>query len=120
MKRWKVAGINFDHFHMGDLLRMAINHPDVELVGISDEQPDRMADDARQFSLGSEKVFTDYRACLEKTKPDVVILCPAAAKHGEWTEKVAPFGVHLLVEKPFAASLAEADRMVAAMRAAGK
>jgi glucose-fructose oxidoreductase len=35
MKRWKIAGINFDHFHMGDNLRMAFNHPAVELVGVS-------------------------------------------------------------------------------------
>ena len=31
----KVAGINFDHFHMGDLLRMAAAHPDVQIVGLS-------------------------------------------------------------------------------------
>jgi glucose-fructose oxidoreductase len=30
MKRWKIAGINFDHFHMGDLLRMAAEHPQVD------------------------------------------------------------------------------------------
>ena len=50
--------------------------------------------------------------CLEKTKPDIVILCPAASKHGEWVKKVAPYGVHIMVEKPFAASLKEADAMV--------
>jgi glucose-fructose oxidoreductase len=120
MKKWKIAGINFDHFHMGDLLRMAHEHPSVEIVGICDEQPQRMDDAARNFAVPSERVFTDYRACLEQTRPDLVILCPAAARHGEWTERVAPSGVHLLVEKPFAASLAEADRMVAAVKSTGK
>lgn len=120
MKRCKIAGINFDHFHMGDLLRMAANHPEVELVGISDEQPERMVEATRNFSLRSDQVFTDYRACLEKTRPDLVILCPAAAKHGEWTAKVAPYGVAVMVEKPFAGSLAEADAMVASMKQAGK
>ena len=42
MAKWKVAGINFDHFHMGDLLREAFNHPDAEIVGICDAQPERM------------------------------------------------------------------------------
>jgi glucose-fructose oxidoreductase len=115
MTRWKVAGINFDHFHMGDNLRMAHEHPDVELVGLCDERPDRMEDAIRDFSVPQDRVFTDYARCLEKTEPDLVILCPAAARHGEWTEKIAPFGVHLIVEKPFAASLDEADRMLAAM-----
>ena len=114
-KRWKVAGINFDHFHMGDLLRMAAEHPQVELVGISDEQPARMEEATRKLRIPRERVFADYRECLEKARPDVVILCPAASRHGEWVRKVAPYGVHLLVEKPFAASLREADAMVAAM-----
>jgi predicted dehydrogenase len=112
---WKLAGINFDHFHMGDLLRYAQEHPQVEIVGISDEQAPRMEEAVRKGLVSRDKAFTDYRACLEKTKPDVVILCPAASKHGEWVKKVAPYGPHILVEKPFAASLKEADAMVKAM-----
>ena len=119
-KRWKVAGINFDHFHMGDLLRMVWNHPQAEIVGISDEQPERMAEAKQNFSLRDDQLFTDFRTCLETTQPDLVILCPAAARHAEWTEKVAPFHVPILLEKPFASSLADADRMIAAMAATGK
>ncbi|MDZ4858784.1 MAG: Gfo/Idh/MocA family oxidoreductase [Candidatus Hydrogenedentes bacterium] len=115
MKTWRIAGINFDHLHMGDNLRMAFNHPQVEIAGICDERPERMQSSIENFSIPADRVFTDYRACIEKTKPDIVLLCPATAKHGEWTEKVAPFGVNVIMEKPFAASLAEADRMVAAM-----
>ncbi|MCF6313370.1 MAG: Gfo/Idh/MocA family oxidoreductase [Verrucomicrobiales bacterium] len=120
MKTCKIAGINFDHFHMGDLLRMVHEHPNAELVAISDEKPERLQEAAENFSLSSEQVFTDYRECLERTQPDLVILCPAAARHSEWVEKVAPYGVHVLVEKPFASSLAEADRMIEVMRASGK
>ena len=47
MGRFKIAGINFDHMHMGDLLRMAHEHPDAEIVGISDEDPTCMAAAAR-------------------------------------------------------------------------
>ena len=115
MKKWKVAGINFDHFHMGDLLRYARDHRQVEIVGLSDEQPARMEGAIQKLGIPRDRVFTDYRACLEKTKPDVVILCPAASKHGEWVKKVAPYGPHIMVEKPFAASLAEADSMIKAM-----
>ena len=114
-KTWRIAGINFDHFHMGDLLRYAHDHSQVEVVGISDEQPGRMEEAIRKLGIPRERSFTDYRECLEKTKPDVVILCPAASKHGEWVKKVAPYGAHIMVEKPFAASLKEADAMVMAM-----
>lgn len=117
---WKIAGINFDHLHMGDNLRMAHDHPNVEIVGVCHEDPARMESAVTNFRIPSERVFTDYRMCLEKTRPDIVLLCPATAQHGEWTEKVAPFGVHIIMEKPFAASLDEADRMIAAMVNTGK
>jgi glucose-fructose oxidoreductase len=120
MKRWKVAGINFDHMHMGDLLRQVSEHPNAEIVGVCHAQRERMADTLRALSIPDDRAFTDFRACLDKTRPDVVILCPSTATHGEWTEKVAPYGTHLLVEKPFAATLAEADRMVRAVEKTGK
>jgi predicted dehydrogenase len=120
MKRWRIAGINFDHFHMGDLLRQTAEHAHADIVGISDEQPERLVDAQRNFGLSDAQVFTDYRQCLEQTKPDIVVLCPAASKHGEWVEKVAPYGTHVIMEKPFAGSVAEADSMVSAMKAHGK
>ena len=120
MAKWKIAGINFDHFHMGDNLRMAHEHPEVEIVGLCDEQPERMQEAAAHFSVPADRLYTDHEACLTATEPDLVLLCPATARHAEWTEKVAPFGAHILMEKPFAASLSEADRMVAAMQHSDK
>lgn len=120
MKRnriWRVAGISFEHFHMGDLLRMVFEHPCAEIVGVCDNQPVRMQSAIRNFAIPAERVFTDLRRCLEKSKPDLVILCPATARHAWFVERVAPFGAHLLVEKPFAATLKEADRMIAAAKA---
>src|SRR4051794_15621290 len=114
MKRWKVAGINFDHQHMGDLLRMAFDHPDVEVVGICDEAAERMQSAIATFGIPADRVFTSPEHCLESAQPDLVVLCPAAARHADWVERVAPFGPHMIVEKPFAASLAEADRVIAA------
>ena len=109
-RQWKIAGINFDHMHMGDNLRMAHEHPQVEIVGICDEDPSRMQDAVRNFDIPDDRVFTDYIECIEKAGPDVVLLCPATARHGEWTKKIAPLGVHVIMEKPFAASLEEADK----------
>lgn len=117
---WKIAGINFDHMHMGDLLRMVHDHPNAEITAICDETPEPMAMAIANFGIPADKVYTDYRACLSETNPDMVILCPATADHAEWTAKVAPFGVHVFMEKPFAANLADADAMLAAMAGTGK
>src|SRR3954468_22061598 len=120
MKKWRIAGINFDHMHMGDNLRMAFEHPDVEIVGICDEEPQRMEAAKKNFNIPPDRVFTDYRACLDKTKPDVVILCPATAHHADWTERVSIYDVNIIMEKPFAASLREANRMIAAIQSSRK
>jgi len=117
---WRVAGINFAHLHMGDNLRKVFEHPNCEIVGISHDSAEEMQDSIASFSIPAERVFSDYRKCLEETKPDLVILCPPTAEHGEWTRRVAEYGVHILMEKPFAASLAEADAMIAAMKPTGK
>jgi len=116
----RIAGINFDHMHMGDLLRMVHEHPHAEIAGICDEQTGRMGEAIANFGIPGDRVFTDYRACIEQARPDLVILCPSTAEHAEWTEKVAPFGTHILMEKPFAANLADVDRMIAIMAATGK
>jgi predicted dehydrogenase len=112
----RVAGINFDHFHMGDLLRMAFDHPQVEIAGVCDDQSVRMQDAVRNFRIPEDRVFTDVDDCIEKSKPDFVILCPATARHAEYVERVAPHKVHVLVEKPFASTVVEADRMIAAAK----
>jgi len=119
-RKWRVAGINFDHIHMGDNLRMIFNHPNAEIVGISDLSLDRMRAAIKNFNIPQEKVFTDYRKCIEKTKPDIVILCPSTASHAEWLKKIAPYNVHIIMEKPFATSLTEADLMINAMEKTGK
>lgn len=120
MPRYKIAGINFDHMHMGDLLQMAHQHPYADIVGLSDETPARMERAAANFDIPPDRCFTDFRQCLEQTRPDIVLLCPATADHGDWVAKVAHYGVHILVEKPFASSVTEADRMIGAIEAAGK
>jgi len=114
--KFRVAGINFDHMHMGDLLRMAAEHEDAEIVGICDAEPSRMKMAIANFSIPPDRVFVDVEECLTKSRPDFVLLCPATARHAEYVERIAPQGVHMLVEKPFAASVKEADRMIAAAK----
>jgi predicted dehydrogenase len=43
-------------------------------------------------------------------------LCAATADHATYTERLAAYGTHVFVEKPFAASVADARRMIAAMK----
>lgn len=119
----KFVGLSFEHMHMGDLLRKVHEHPGAEIAGIADPNaktnPDILAIIER-FEIPEDRVFLDVDECMEKTKPDVAMLCPTTGDHVTYVERVAPYGVHVLVEKPFASTLAEADRMIAAMQGTGK
>lgn len=119
MARTRIVGISFDHMHMGDLLRQVHEHPDAELAGIFDPDPQRMASAVATFGIPGDRVFTDFDACMA-TKPDLAILCAATADHAAYTERLAAYGCHVFVEKPFAASIADARRMIAAMQPTGK
>lgn len=115
MAKIRIAGISFDHMHMGDLLRMVAAHPDAELTGIFDPDRARMQGAVDTFGIPEDRVFTDFDACMA-TRPDLAILCSAPAGHADYTERLAAHGCHVFVEKPFAASVADARRMIAAMQ----
>jgi glucose-fructose oxidoreductase len=78
-----------------------------------------MAASVSECEIPADRVFTDLDACLAGPRPDLAILCSATATHAEFVERLAPRVGAILVEKPFAASLAEADRMIAACATAG-
>ena len=120
MAKFRIAGISFDHMHMGDLLRLVAAHPDAELTGIYDPDRARMQSAIDAFAIPESRVFTDLDACLAAAKPDLAILCSAPATHADYTERLATHGAHVFVEKPFAGSIADARRMIAATEAAGR
>jgi glucose-fructose oxidoreductase len=78
-----------------------------------------MADAIRNFGAPEERVFRDIERCVRETHPDLAILCPTTARRADCVEAVAPLGVDILLEKPFAASLTDADRILAAVARSG-
>lgn len=113
---YRVAGMSFEHMHMLDNLRMVQSHPDCQLVGICDPAPERMTDTREQLKLDDDLAFTQWEMCIEKAKPDFIVLCPSTGDHALWVDRLAPFGLPLLIEKPMAASLKDADQMIEACK----
>jgi len=104
----------------GDLLRMVHEHPEAEIAGIFDPDRTKMQAAMDAFSIPEDRVFTDFDQCMAAGPYDMAILCAATGAHAEIPERLAPHGVHVFVEKPFAASAADARRMMAAMDGTGK
>ncbi len=120
MAKHGVLGISFDHMHMGDLLRQVADHPDAEIAGIFDPDRKRMESAIANFGIPADRVFTDIHECLSKTKADLAIVCSATAEHANSVETIAQYGLNVMVEKPFAANVADARRMIAAVEKTGK
>lgn len=117
---FQIAAISFDHMHMGDLLRMVHDHPDAEISAFYDPDRARMQSAIDTFGVPEDRVFTDLEVCLAAGPYDMALLCCATADHAKMTERLAPRGLHIFVEKPFAASADDARRMIAAMQGTGK
>ncbi len=86
----------------------------VDLSAVVDAIPERAADIAA--SAGT-KPLTDYRELLGQV--DAVTIAVPTELHREIALPFLERGVSVLVEKPMARSLAEADEMIAAARASG-
>ncbi len=80
---------------------------DVELVGVADINVERGIDIASKYRV---RFFEDYRDLL----PHVEAVCVAVPTKGHYAVGMACLqeGVHVLIEKPIAASIAEAESLV--------
>ena len=117
---FRIAGISFDHMHMGDLLRMVHEHPDAEIAALYDPNRAKMQGTIDTFNVPEDRVFTELDACLAAGSYDMALLCVATAEHACMTERLATHDMHIFVEKPFAASAIDARRMMAAMEGTGR
>lgn len=117
---WRVAVLGFDHMHAGDQLRLAAEHPSVELAGAWDDRPSRGRSVLAHLGLPETLLYTDVDEMLQRASPQIVVVCSTTADHVRWVEHLASHPVHVVVEKPFASSLADADRMIAAMSGTGR
>ncbi|MFI7581922.1 Gfo/Idh/MocA family protein [Kocuria kalidii] len=71
-----------------------------------------VAESARQY--GWEGSSTDWRSVLERPDIHLVDICTPGHLHAEMAVAALEAGKHVLVEKPLANTVAEAERMVAA------
>lgn len=91
--------------------------PGAVLVAVASPTPGN----AERFAAahGIPHHATDYRAVVERPDVDLVVLGLPNDVHLEVVLAAAAAGKHVVVEKPLALSLDEADRMIAACEAAG-
>jgi len=91
---------------------------DVGVAALVDVDSEHLKKQAAAW--GIEATYTDLPSALEAhPEAEAVVLATPHHLHREGTQQAAAAGRHVLVEKPMALSLEDADAMVAACRAAG-
>jgi predicted dehydrogenase len=89
----------------------------IEVVGACDVDEGRRQRAATQFTV---PVFADYGGMLADSRPDVVIIGTPPDSHADYCLQAFDAGAHVICEKPFVSSIAEADKVLAAARASGR
>lgn len=79
-------------------LAIAGVHPGVKVVGVADPSTFTM-NALKQYSAFN--VFSDYKAMLNETKPDAVVVAVPTKYHDPIVEDLVSKGLHVFVEKPF-------------------
>ena len=109
--RLAVVGVG----HLGrHHVRLASAMPGARLVAAVDLQRERAE---AAVAGGTAEALTDYRDLFGRV--DAVIVAVPTVAHLEVTEAFLTRGVHVLVEKPIAGTLEEADHMVASAASSG-
>lgn len=89
------------------------NTPGTRLVAICREHGVGVEEAARRFGVPCE---TSLDALLARADVDAVCICTPSGLHAKQAIAAARAGKHVLVEKPIALSLHDADTMIAACR----
>lgn len=110
----RVAVLGMAHDHLWTNLKQLSELDDAELVAGADYHPELR----KKFTAdtGCDSVYDDYEALLDEAKPDAVFGFSATADHADIVEMCAERGIHVMVEKPMAATLEQADRMLTAAK----
>jgi len=128
LKKYRLGVIGFAHMHINEQIDRFSELDNVEWVAcadtvplvpsISEEPGTRKANLRRAVEYtGIPKLYEDWREMLDKEEFDIILFCPENARHGEVATAIAEKGIHMITEKPMAATLSEALRMVRAAKA---
>lgn len=82
-----------------------------ELVSVCDIDESKAVDIGNRFQVPS---FTDMDEMMKSIDIDIVVVLTPSGLHADHTINLAKYGKHIMVEKPMALTLDDADKMISA------
>jgi predicted dehydrogenase len=120
-RSWKATIVGHtgqgDYGHGFDLLFTNVSN--VVVLAIAD--PDAAGRERGRQRSRAKRQYEDYRQMLRLEQPELVVIAPRwTIRHHEIAMAALQGGAHVLLEKPFATTLAEADEIITSARKMGK
>ena len=79
-----------------------------KLVAVSDSRSEKLKDFADRFNI--QETYENYENLLARKDIDIVTIAPPTVKIPEYVIKAAEAGKHIVMGKPMAMTLKEADQ----------
>ena len=101
--------------------RMSINHikaainNQLEIAAVCDALPEHMEVLLARYELQNDMSilrYTDYRSMIQEVKPDLVSIATESGIHAEIALFCIDHGVHVIIEKPMAMSISDANEII--------
>jgi predicted dehydrogenase len=105
-----IAGLNHDHVY---LIMSSYRKAEVNIVGIAENNPELVNRFKTRYKIPDSIFYNNLTDLLRSKKPDVVLAYNAISDHLAVVEAAAPLGIPVMVEKPLAVSVKQAERIAA-------
>jgi predicted dehydrogenase len=105
-----VAGLSHDHVHN---IMQQYKRSEVVIIGIVEVDAQLADRYKKRYQLPDSIFFKSLDVLLAHTKPDVVLAYNAISEHLQVVETCAPKGISVMVEKPLATTVKQAERIAA-------
>ena len=126
-QEYKIAVVSMLHAHVWLHLGTMLKGDKVKLVGVSETLPDLIKRATREDVIPQTQnvtrpgvpenlIFSDWKKMIDQTKPDIVWAFTPTNGHVDVVRYCAPKGIHVIMEKPLAATLGEALEIQALAR----
>ena len=107
--RLAIAGLV--HGHVAGFLRLAQKRSDVQIVGVFEPDATLLRSYGDTFHIPDNARFTDLKTMIDRTHPEAIATFTTTRDHPVIVEAAAPRHVHVMMEKPLAASNDDAQRI---------
>ncbi len=106
----KLAIAGMTHGHIAFILRRK-DKGDFILTGFYEPNKELALSLAKKYNFNPDLIYNNLGKMLDEVKPEAVVAFGSVFEHMAVVEACAPRGIHVMVEKPLATNVANAERM---------